>query len=68
MKLTNSLTTDMTLMTFNQLIDILPEYIIEQDATWNDVINYVFQHYKQPTFSEWVIIDRTFDSCFPVQY
>ena len=55
-------------MSFNSLLESIPEFVIEQNADWQMLIDYVFAQYKQPTYTEWVLIERQFDSCYPVTY
>ena len=51
---------------FSAFIATVPQFIIDNDANWQDLINYVYAEYRQPTFSEWAILDRVFDNTIAV--
>ena len=48
-------------MSFNSFMESLPEFIGEMDADWEMVVDYVFAQYKQPTNTEWALIERLYD-------
>ena len=52
--------------TFSQFIATVPQFILDNDANWNDLVNYVFAEYRQPTFSEWAILDKVYDNTITV--
>ena len=51
---------------FSKFIATVPQFIIENDANWNDLVKYVFQEYKQPTYSEYLILERVYDNTIAV--
>ena len=52
----------MTRFPFSQFIATLPQFIIENDANWDDVIKYTFNEIGQPSMSEYAIIDKVYDN------
>ena len=51
---------------FSEFVATVPQFILENDANWNDLVKYVFAEYRQPTFSEWAILDRVYDNTIAV--
>lgn len=47
---------------WDRLLQSAPRFIKENDPNWNEFVNYVFKTYRQPTYSEYAILDRLFDS------
>ena len=47
---------------FSQFVATVPQFILDNDANWHDLVKYVYAEYQQPTFSEWAILDKVFDN------
>ena len=51
---------------FSRFLATVPQFILENDANWNDLVKYVFQEYKQPTMGEYAILERVYDNTIAV--
>ena len=51
-----------TSSSWDRLLQSAPQFIKENDANWNEFVKFVFQTYKQPTYTEYAILDKLFDS------
>lgn len=51
-----------TSSSWDRLLQSSPQFIKENDATWNEFVNYVFHEYKQPTWHEYATLAKLFDS------
>ena len=47
--------------TITNILDTLPTFIIEMDADWEMVTDYVMSQI-QPTIPEWAMIDKVFET------
>ena len=51
-----------TSASWDRLLQSAPQFIKENDPNWNEFVNFVFKTYKQPTYTEYAILDKLFDS------